>query len=138
MCLGLMGAKRLRLSQGSVVGSEPCVVGKLPFSRFLHTYTSSIFPLAILRFHGDDMSGQDKDFQAHCSSERNPYLLHLSGSAHLEDLSREAIIGSEDRPRADFRLGERHLELSAQDLVRGLFWVDAAEQRHLRPVPLRG
>lgn len=84
----------LGLSHGSVAGYEPCVVGKLPFSDFLRMSTSSFPSLP----HGGFMvmmyPARTDGRHAHCLSAKRPYLLHLSGSAHLEDLPCEAIVGS--------------------------------------------
>lgn len=55
MCLGTHGRKRLGLSQGSVVGSEPCVIGKDP--RFPAPPHEDIIdlPFSISWFHRDEM-----------------------------------------------------------------------------------
>lgn len=94
MCLGLIDAKGL-LSQGLVAGSEPCVTGKLPISDLFHM--SYHRPLRLLPYGGFKvMMCQDRQVPSltPCLSTKRPHLLHLSGSAHLEDLSREAIVGS--------------------------------------------
>lgn len=92
--LGTRGCKRLGLPQGSVAGSEPCVVGKFIFSDFFRMHTSSSPSLPYGGFMVMMGPARTDGFHAHCLSAKRPHLLHLSGSAHLEDLSREAIIGS--------------------------------------------
>lgn len=58
--------------------------------------------------------------------------------SNLEYLTRVRVVAPQDGPRRGVGLGQRHLELRAQDLERRLLRVDGGEEGHLGGVPLGG
>jgi hypothetical protein len=63
-------------------------------------------------------------------------LLQLSRAADLQDLARQPVVATKHRPRAAVGLGQRHLELGAQDLEGRFGRVDGRKQRHVAAVAL--